>query len=124
MLLKLILMQPQLLLGHAKNYLSLMSEGVQDAYFVWRLRFFLYALSVSFVALGIACGTGALLLWGALPVLHPERVWILVGLPIFLLVVGVLFYVAAYRCKVNNLWDDIRQQIQLDITAMEQAYEK
>jgi hypothetical protein len=124
LLLKLILMQPQLLLGHVKNYLVLMREGVQEAYFAWRLRFLLYALSGSFLMLGLVCAAVALLLWGGLPVLHPERAWILVGLPLGLVLVSVFCYVAAYRCKVNNVWDDLSEQIQLDRVAIEQAFDK
>lgn len=119
-----MLMQPQLLLGHLKNYVALMREGVQKALFGWRLRIFLYALSGSFLMLGLVCAAGALLLWGALPVLHPQRAWILVGLPVGLLLVSVCCYVTAYRCKVNSVWDDLCEQIQLDMVAIEQAYEK
>lgn len=117
-------MRPQLLLGHINNYILLMREGVKEAYFAWQVRFFLYTLSVSFLWLGLVCAAGALLLWGALPVLHPQRAWLLVGLPVGLLVMGVLLYIAAYRCKVNDVWDDLREQIALDILAIEQASEK
>lgn len=124
MLWKLVLMQPQLLLGHAKNYATFLSEGIQQALQMWRVRVVLYLLSAAFLGMGILCCAMALLLWGALPLLNALHSWMLLALPACLLIVGVLFYAAAVRHTANNPLNDLREQFQLDMLAIEQAYEK
>ena len=42
-LFKLIVMQPEVLLTHAKNYADLAVEEIQHAYDDWRLRVLLFA---------------------------------------------------------------------------------
>jgi len=119
--LKLVVMQPQLLMTHAKNYADLIMEGVQYTFSIWKSRMLMYALSSVFVALGAMSGVVALLLWGALPVLNPQNAWILVVLPVVLLSMSFLFYKLAHRYPTEALFDDIQEQLHLDLLAISQA---
>lgn len=119
-LFKLIVMQPQLLLTHAQNYGSLLVEGWQLAVASWKARLLLYCLSAISLVLGLASAIGALMLWAALPVLHPENSWVLVALPLVLVLTSALLYRAAQRCHLEALFDDVQAQLALDMLAIAQ----
>lgn len=121
---KLIVMQPQLLLTHVKNYAALMTEGMQHSFSRWKLRAVLYAMSFVLLVLGAMAGVVALLLWGALPILHPKNEWILVALPCALLLMSGSFYGLAQHYKIEPMFDDIQQQLNLDILAICSARSK
>jgi len=120
-LFKLIVMQPQALLTHVQNYAALMGEGMQHALMTWRLRLMFYALSATCLLLGMASCAGALLLWGALPVLHPHNAWVLVALPVVLWLASVAFYMVAQRYQMQALFEDVQEQLKLDMLALCQA---
>ena len=120
-LVKLIVMQPQLLLTHVQNYGGLLMEGWQQAVASWKARLLMYCLSAVSLLLGVACAAGALMLWAALPVLHPENSWVLVALPLVFLLASVLLYRAAQRCRLHALFDDVQAQLALDMLVIGQA---
>lgn len=119
--LKLIVLQPQLVLTHAHNYADLMTDRLQHTFSTWRLRVLLYALSAIFFVLGAMGGVVALLLWGALPVLNSQNAWVLVVLPIVLLSMSLFIYGRARRYKIESLFDDIQEQLHLDMLAISQS---
>lgn len=119
--LKLIVMQPQLLLTHVKNYADLMMEGLQHNVNQWKLRVFLYAMSFALFVLGAMAGVMALLLWAALPVLHPQNAWVLVVLPSVLLMMSASIYGFAQRYKIESMFEDIQEQLDLDLLAIGSA---
>lgn len=121
---KLIVTQPELLLAHVQNYADLIVEGLHATALAWKLRLLCYVLSAALLALSVLCGAGSLLLWGALPLLHPEHAWVLVALPLVLFIISVLFYFAAKSYKINPLFDDIQEQLSLDMLAICQAHAK
>ena len=123
-LFKLIVMQPEVLLTHVKNYADLAAEELQHAFVAWRLRAVLYTLSAVLLALGVLCGLMSLLLWGALPVLHPDNAWVMVALPLVLAVAGVLVGMAAQRRKTPPLFASMQEQLDLDMLAIGQAHTK
>jgi uncharacterized membrane protein YqjE len=123
-LFKLIVMQPEVLLTHAKNYADLAVEELQHAFAAWRLRVLLYAVSLVLLGLGVVCGLMSLLLWGALPVLHPDNAWVLVALPLVLLFAGVGFGLAAQRHAMTPLFAGIQEQLELDMLAICQGQTK
>jgi hypothetical protein len=123
-LLKLIVMQPEVLLTHAKNYADLAVEELQHAFAVWRLRVLLYAVSLVLLGLGVVCGLISLLLWGALPVLHPENAWVLLALPILLLLAGAVVGLAAQHRKKTPLFAGIQEQLDLDMLTICQGQTK
>jgi hypothetical protein len=120
-LVKLIVMQPQLLLTHVQNYGGLLMEGWQQAVASWKSRLWLYLLSAISGVLGLACGAGALMLWAALPVLNSNNAWVLVALPVTLLLLSALLYQAAQRCQWGTPFDEVQSQLELDMLAICQA---
>lgn len=118
---KLIVMQPQLLLTHAHNYASLVVEGWEQALASWKMRLLMYGLSAISLLLGLACSMVALMLWAALPVLNPDKAWVLAALPVLLLVTSALFYRAAQRCQLETLFDEVQAQLELDLLALGQV---
>lgn len=117
-LLKLIVTQPQLLLTHAENYADLFTQVCRRSLMQWQHQLKLYALSIGFFALGVACAAVSVLLYSALPVLNPQSAWVLVVLPALLLAMGALLLWMAKQCKVEPLLQDIQEQIALDIVAI------
>lgn len=117
-LFKLIITQPQLLLCHVENYVDLIIEIVDRTTRQWQRRWLLFALSLGFFALGVVCSLMSLLLFSALPVLNPHSSWVLFGLPISLLLIAAVLYVAAKRCKVEPFLQDLQEQIALDMLAL------
>lgn len=123
-LFKLIVMQPEVLLTHVKNYADLAAEELQHAFVAWRLRAVLYALSAVLLGFGVLCGLMSLLLWGALPVLHSVNAWVMVALPLVLLVAGVLVGMVAQRRNTPPLFAGMQEQLDLDMLAIGQAQTK
>jgi hypothetical protein len=123
-LFKLIVMQPEVLLTHVKNYAELAVEELQHAFAAWRWRVMLYVVSVVLLALGVLCGLGAVLLWAALPTLSSNTAWVMLALPLVLLVTGALVGIAAQRRKLPRLFEGIQEQLDLDMLAICQAQAK
>jgi hypothetical protein len=123
-LFKLIVMQPEVLLTHVKNYADLAVEELQHAFAAWRMRVLLLVVSVVLLGLGVVCGLMSLLLWGALPVLHPDNAWVLVAVPLVLLMVGFAVGIAAQRYAMTPLFAGIQEQLDLDMLAICQAQAK
>jgi hypothetical protein len=123
-MLKLIVMQPEVLLTHVKNYADLAVEEFQYAFAAWRWRVMLYAVSGVLLALGVLCGLMSSLLWGALPVLHPDNSWVLVVLPVALLLAGVGVGLAGYGRTASPLFGGIKEQLDLDMLAFCNAQTK
>lgn len=123
-LFKLIVMQPEVLLTHVKNYADLAIEELQHAFAAWRMRVLLLVVSVVLLGLGVVCGLMSLLLWGALPVLHSDNAWVLVAVPLVLLMVGFAVGIAAQRYATTPLFAGIQEQLDLDMLAISQAQAK
>ncbi|WP_310615360.1 hypothetical protein [Limnohabitans sp.] len=123
-LFKLIVMQPEVLLTHVKNYADLAVEELQHAFAAWRMRVLLYAVSAVLLGLGVLCGLMSLLLWGALPALNTDNAWVLVALPLVLLAAGCLVGIVAKRQAMSPLFAGIQEQIDLDMLAICQAKAK
>lgn len=120
-LFKLMVMQPEVLLTHLTNYADLAAEELHNAFAAWRLRLLLYAVSAVLLVLAVACGLVSVLLWGALPVLHPNNAWVLVAVPAVLLVAGVCVGAVARYQPCKPFFEDIQAQIDLDMLALGQA---
>lgn len=120
-LFKLIVMQPEVLLTHVQNYADLAVEELQHAFAAWRMRVLLFVVSAVLLGLGVVCMLMSLLLWGALPVLHPDNAWVLVAVPLVLLTVGFAVGVAAQRYAMAPLFAGLQEQLDLDMLAICQA---
>jgi hypothetical protein len=117
-LLKLIVTQPHALLIHAANYRDLLIEDLQRTLISWRLVLLLYVLSGACLGLSAISVVTGVLLWGALPLLHARNAWVLVALPVLLFAVSLIFYAIAKHNKVTPFFQDVQEQIKLDVLAI------
>lgn len=123
-LLKLIVTQPRLLVTHAENYANLITQVYRRSFMQWQHQLLLYALSLGFFVLGVACAAVSLLLFSALPVLNPQNAWMLVVLPAVLLATSALLFLMAKKSKIEPLMQDIREQLALDILSIRKVSSK
>jgi hypothetical protein len=120
-LLKLCVLEPKLLMAHVKSYSELMVEGLQSALMTWKLRMLMYSMALASFFFGLFTAFTAILLWAALPVLNEQYAWVLIMLPMFLLLLAWIFYSLAKRYKVEPLFNDVQEQLNLDLLAICQA---
>jgi hypothetical protein len=123
-LLKLCVLEPQLLMAHVKSYSDLMVEGLQQAIAIWRLRLLMSALSITCLILGLLSLLMSLLLWAALPALNDQNSWVMWFLPCVLFVFSWLLMLVAKSYKIEPLFNDIQDQLNLDLLAICQASKK
>lgn len=120
LLLKVMLLPPHLLKSHAQGYAGLVSEVGARYLCALKNRWVLYGLCVLSLILALIFGGVALLLWGAFPLHNVPRVWTLLALPAFFLLLGGLCGWWASRVQVQALMPDIQAQIALDLEALRQ----
>ncbi|MGV0960233.1 MAG: hypothetical protein ACOYB1_10390 [Limnohabitans sp.] len=121
LLLKLLVLPPDLLKVHAQGYADLASQAWQQQLCVLKNRWVMYSLSVLSFLLALMLGGMAVLLWGTLPLMGAPHVWVLWALPLSLLLISVLCWVWARCLRAQPILDDIKAQIQLDMLAIGQA---
>jgi hypothetical protein len=123
-LLKLCVLEPQLLMAHAKSYSDLMMEALQQALATWKLRVLMFALAFACLCFSALIGLISVLLWAALPVLNEQSAWVLVMLPVALMLLSWFFYALAQSFKLEPVFNDIQEQLHLDLLAICQAQAK
>jgi lysylphosphatidylglycerol synthetase-like protein (DUF2156 family) len=121
LLLKLLVLPPELLKMHAQGYADLASQAWADQLCTLKNRWVMYALSALCLVLALVLAGVALLLWSALPSLDTRHAWVLPVMPLTLLVLSVLLWAWARRLRTRPFLNDIQEQIQLDILAIQQA---
>lgn len=122
MVLKLMVMQPQLLLTHANNYKAFLFENLENTWGVIKSLLVLYLLSTLLLGLSLISAIGSILLWAALPILNHQNAWLLYVLPVALLLLSILFYVCAKSYKVQSVFNAIEEQIKLDMLSLDKVY--
>ena len=120
-LLKLCVLEPQLLMAHVKSYSDLMVEGIQQAVRTWKLRLVMFSMAVICMLLGLLSTTVSVLLWASLPILNEQNSWALIVYPVFFFVLSGLFFAIAKSYKVGPLFTEVQDQLQLDLLAICQA---
>lgn len=123
-LLKLCVLEPKLLMAHVKAYSDLMVDGIQNALTTWKLRMLMFSLALTCIVFSAFSTVMGLLLWAALPVLNEHNAWALIMLPVFLFVLAWFFYALAKSYKTEPLFNEVQEQINLDLLAICQASEK
>lgn len=121
LLLKLLVLPPELLKMHAQGYADLASQAWTDHLCTLKNRWVMYALSGLCLLLGLGLGGVSLLLWSALPSIDAHHAWVLAMLPLTLLVLAGLLWAWARRLRARPFLRDIQEQIQLDCLAIQQA---
>lgn len=123
-LLKLCVLEPKLLMAHVKSYSDLMVEGIQQAVMTWKLQLMMYSIAVACFCLGLLSTSLSVLLWAALPVLNEQNSWALIVFPVILFVVSSLFFAIAKSYKMEPLFNEVQEQLNLDLVAICQASAK
>lgn len=122
LLLKILLLPPDLLQSHAQGYVDLASEVSVRYFCALKRRWLMYGLSALTMLLALIFGGVALLLWSAVPLISAPRAWVLVALPSFFLVVSGLSWWWARAQRMQPLLSDIQAQIKLDLQAIRQVH--
>lgn len=121
LLLKFLVLPPELLKVHAQGYADLASQAWARHLCTLKNRWLMYALSILSLLLALTLGGVALLLWGALPQIDKHHAWVLWALPMVFLALSGICWLLARSLRTRPIMDDIKEQIQLDILAIQQA---
>ncbi len=122
LLLKMLLLPPDLLKSHAQGYVDLASEVGARYLCALKNRWVMYALSVLTLMLALIFGGIALLLWSALPLVDAPYAWVLLALPSACLLLSGLCWWWARNQRLQPLLQDIQAQIALDLQAIRQVH--
>lgn len=122
LLLKMLLLPPDLLKSHAQGYVDLASEVGARYLCTLKNRWAMYALSVLTLLLALIFGGVALLLWGALPLHDAPHAWVLPALPAACLCLSALCWWGARTQRLQPLLQDIQAQIALDLQTLRQVH--
>ena len=122
LLLKMLLLPPDLLKSHAQGYVDLASEVGARYLCTLKNRWVMYALSVLTLLLALIFGGVALLLWSTLPLNDAPHPWVLLVLPVTCLSLSGLCWWWARAQRLQPLLKDIQAQIALDLQAIGQVH--
>ncbi len=122
LLLKMLLLPPDLLKSHARGYVDLASEVSARYLYTLKNRWLMYGLSALTLLLALIFGGVALMLWSALPLSDAPHPWVLFALPAFSLFVSGLCWWWARTQRLQPLLSDIQTQIELDLQAIRQVH--
>ena len=122
LLLKMLLLPPDLLKSHAQGYVDLASEVGARYLCTLKNRWVMYALSFLTLMLALIFGGMALLLWSALPLVDAPYGWVLLALPSACLLLSGLCWWWARTLRLQPLLQDIQAQIALDLQAIRQVH--
>ena len=120
-LLKLLLLPPDLLKMHAHGYADLASEEWERQICVWKTRWLIYAMSAASGVVAVFLTGVSLLLWLALPALNERSAWGLVLIPMSLCLLSLASWLWAKNLKVAPAFGKLRAQIEMDILALRQS---
>lgn len=122
LLLKMLLLPPDLLKSHAQGYVDLASEVGARYLCTLKNRWVMYALSALTLSLALIFGGVALLLWGTLPLNEAPHPWVLLVLPAACLCLSGLCWWWARNQRLQPLLKDIQAQIALDLQTVRQVH--
>ncbi len=122
-LLKLLLLPPELLKTHVQGYADLAGEEWAQQLKVLKTRWLLYALCAASGVLGLFLAGVSLLLWSALPTLDEQRAWIMWLAPTALCLCSVACGAWARHLQAPPAWGKLKAQIALDVLALRQSQE-
>lgn len=120
-LLKLLLLPPDLLKMHVHGYADLASEEWQRHFYAWKRRLLIYAVSAACSIVGLFLAGVSLLLWLAIPVINERSTMGMVWVPASLLLMSLACWLWAKNIKVAPAFGKLKAQIELDILALRQS---
>jgi len=123
LLLKLLLLPPELLQMHVHGYADLASEEWARQLCIWKTRWLIQALCIASGLLGIFLAGVSLLLWAALPVVDARSAWVMWVVPGAFGALSLACGVWARQIKRPRAFDKLKEQIELDMLALRQSQE-
>jgi hypothetical protein len=121
LLLKMMLLPPELIKSHAQGYVDLASEVGSRYLCTLKNRWVMFALSALTMVLALIFGGVALMLWSTATQLDTSQAAVLWGLPSTFLVISALLGWRAKSLRLPSLLQDIQSQLQLDLEVIRTA---
>ncbi len=121
LLLKMMLLPPELIKSHAQGYVDLASEVGSRYLCTLKNRWVMFALSALTLMLALIFGGMALMLWSTATQLDASQAAVLWGLPSSFLVISALLGWRAKSLRLPSLLQDIQSQLQLDLEVIRTA---
>jgi hypothetical protein len=121
LLLKMMLLPPELIKSHAQGYVDLASEVGSRYLCTLKNRWMMFALSALTMVLALIFGGVALMLWSTASQLDTSQAAVLWGLPSTFLVISALLGWRAKSLRLPSLLQDIQSQLQLDLEVIRTA---
>jgi hypothetical protein len=121
LLIKLLVLPPELLREHARGYADLASQAWQQQLRALQLRWALYALAWVCAVLGLGLGSVSCLLWAALPGFSERHVWVMWALPLTWMGGSGVCFAWARSVSPSPLLDSLQAQLKLDVQALRSA---
>jgi hypothetical protein len=121
LLLKMMLLPPELIKSHAQGYVDLASEVGSRYLCTLKNRWVMFALSALTMVLALIFGGVALMLWSTATQLNASQAAVLWGLPSSFLVISALLGWRAKSLRLPSLLQDIQSQMQLDLEVIRAA---
>jgi hypothetical protein len=114
---------PEILADHAEAYTDLISESLKGMMSHWRRRAVCDISIALCVMLAIFFAGVAVMLWGTNTALSVQGQWILVGVPLFpvLLAYG-LWQFSSRRSYSTDAIEIVKRQIRADLAVLRQRY--
>jgi hypothetical protein len=121
LLLKMMLLPPELIKSHAQGYVDLASEVGSRYLCTLKNRWVMFVLSALTMMLALIFGGVALMLWSTATQLNASQAAVLWGLPSSFLVISLLLGWRAKSLRLPSLLQDIQSQLQLDLEVIRTA---
>ncbi len=121
LLLKMMLLPPELIKSHAQGYVDLASEVGSRYLCTLKNRWLMFALSALALMLALIFGGVALMLWSTATQLDASQAAVLWGLPSSFLVISALLGLRAKSLRLPSLLQDLQSQLQLDLEVIRTA---
>jgi hypothetical protein len=121
LLLKMMLLPPELIKSHAQGYVDLASEVGSRYLCTLKNRWVMFALSALTMVLALIFGGVALMLWSTASQLDTSQAAVLWGLPSSFLVISALLGWRAKSLRLPSLLQEIQSQLQLDLEVIRTA---
>lgn len=121
LLLKMMLLPPELIKSHAQGYVDLASEVGSRYLCTLKNRWVMFVLSALTLMLALIFGGVALMLWSTATQLNASQAAVLWGLPSSFLVISALLGWRAKSLRLPSLLQDLQSQLQLDLEVIRTA---
>jgi hypothetical protein len=121
LLLKMMLLPPELIKSHAQGYVDLASEVGSRYLCTLKNRWVMFVLSALTLMLALIFGGVALMLWSTATQLNASQAAVLWGLPSSFLAISLLLGWRAKSLRLPSLLQDIQSQLQLDLEVIRTA---